>query len=121
VKSDKLHRKGGADIRTKDNSEGLAEAHEPGAHEPNEHDRRCAARLNEAGDERSAANGGKAIARERPEKRADLGTGGILKPVIQELDAVEQEEHAAEKADEYHERTMPIFSPFVNGKLQYST
>src|SRR3990172_5988277 len=103
MESDKLYRERGADVRAQDHGEGLAKGHEPGAHKAHEHDRGGAARLNDAGDEGPRSHGRQPVARERPQERTDPRAGRVLKPVIEQFYAVEEEEHPAEKRDIYHQ------------------
>jgi hypothetical protein len=75
--------------------------------------------LKKTGKERPRRHGGKSVAGEGPEERPDPGSCCILKTVVQELDSVEEEKDAAEKADENHSFTMPNFSLFVKPILAF--
>ncbi|SPF46586.1 hypothetical protein SBDP1_600008 [Syntrophobacter sp. SbD1] len=76
--------------------------------------------MDQAGNESTASNCGQTVACEGAEQRTNLRTRGVLEPVIQEFDTIEEQQDPAEEADEDHGSTMPNFSWFVKAILRFA-
>ncbi len=102
LESEKLHGEGRADVGAQDDAERLAEGHEAGRHEADQHQRGGGRGLDEGGDEGPRTHGGQAIAGHAREQVTEMAARGALEPFPAELHAVEQQRQSAEETEEDH-------------------
>jgi hypothetical protein len=102
VEGEQLHGEGGADVRPQDHAQRLAEGHETGGHEPDQHEGGGGGRLDQRGHERARRHRGEAAARHAREEVAELAARRPLQALSGQLHPVEQDREAARQREQAH-------------------
>src|SRR2546422_565923 len=100
LEGDELDGERGADVGAQDDSERLAEGHEPGRHEADQHQRSGRRRLDDRRHRRPGGHRDRSVARHAREQRAQAAARGALQAVAAQADAVEQQRDAAEEGED---------------------
>src|SRR5438093_3394209 len=100
LERDQLDGERGADVGAEDDAERLAEGHQPGRDEADEHQRRGRRGLDDRGHGRAGGDGDRPVARHAREQRAQAAARRALQAVAAQADAVEQQREAAEERDD---------------------
>ena len=106
VEGEELDGEGGADVRAEDDAERLAEGHEPGGDEADEHQRRCRRGLDEGGHQGARRYRGQPGSRHAGEEVAEVAARRTLQALAGQLHPIEQDREAAEQREEAHRRGL---------------
>src|SRR5262245_31057354 len=109
LERDELDREGRPDVGAQDDAQRLAERHEPGADEADEHERRGRGRLDDGRHRGAGGDGDQPVPRHARQEVSQTTTRGTLQAVAAQADAVEQQREPPEERD--HHRRHGARSP----------